>query len=463
MIFVRWLDYVAAGCLVVLFCARIVASGASSDAQYVPVRDWKYHTVHHHDEIHTQLLRSETQSGYYRLRIHNKNMQCVGGREVSSFMLSNITESHIAVALIDQFLGPDEMLFDVRGKTLQSFVPDYQRCGSYSQDFRLLESGVYHLALVRTRSRYSAISEVTNEHPPMQIDYVVAEWMALTAVSQPRSIPCDGSGGVRGYWRARPTNVALRRGVFDRIDVAMASVPRRTNRSVDAAGGFYVLSFVHVTADGDCARDIDEYEWTPGPSCSWTRAVFTPPQQRPGPNVTVQGDSHSGVLSANLSPFVGVANPRAPFCQSLPSEPPAAAAPSWLFANCGHHPAAERHFSIARYHATLLAFATMLRGGRYTNETFAWVESNAQLFRQDAYVFRYRDWRTLHRLKLFNAVAEDVLRGAGFTTVVRVFHELLPFVHDLCDLAHYTVPRVYEPVVQQALALYAARGGRLPR
>jgi hypothetical protein len=259
MIFVRWLDYVAAGCLVVLFCARIVASGASSDAQYVPVRDWKYHTVHHHDEIHTQLLRSETQSGYYRLRIHNKNMQCVGGREVSSFMLSNITESHIAVALIDQFLGPDEMLFDVRGKTLQSFVPDYQRCGSYSQDFRLLESGVYHLALVRTRSRYSAISEVTNEHPPMQIDYVVAEWMALTAVSQPRSIPCDGSGGVRGYWRARPTNVALRRGVFDRIDVAMATVPRRTNRSVDAAGGFYVLSFVDVTADGDCARDIDEW------------------------------------------------------------------------------------------------------------------------------------------------------------------------------------------------------------
>jgi glutathionylspermidine synthase len=60
-------------------------------------------------------------------------------------------------------------------------------------------------------------------------------------------------------------------------------------------------------------------------------------------------------------------------------------------------------------------------------------------------------------------VAEDVLRGAGYTTVVRVFHELLPFVRDLCDLAHYTVPRVYEPVVQQAWrctrpAVVACRG-----
>jgi hypothetical protein len=133
-----------------------------------------------------------------------------------------------------------------------------------------------------------------------------------------------------------------------------------------------------------------------------------------------------------------------------------------LFANCGHHPAAHSHFSIARYHATLLEFAKMLRSSRYTRENFAWYESNAQLFRQDAYVFKFQDWRTLHRIKLFNAVAEDVLRGAGYTTFIRVFHELLPFVHDVCDISHYTVPRIYEPVIQQALALYAGRGGRLP-
>lgn len=459
MIFVRWLHSVACF-LVVMCCARSAASGAFTDAQYIHVRDWKYRTIYYNDEIHVQLLRSETQSGYYRLRIQNKNMECVGGREVSSFMLNNITESRIAAALIDQFLGPDEMLFEVRGKTLQAFVPDYQQCGSYSQDFRVLESGVYHLALVRTRSRYSAISEVVPEYPLFQIDYIVAEWVALTGVSQPKSIPCDGVGGLRGFWRARPNNVALRGGVFDRMDVAMSTIPRRTTRSADAAEGFYVLNFVNVTTSGVCAGgDIDQYEWTPGPSCSWTRDVFDL-HPHPRPNVTIQGDSHSGYFSVYLSPYLNASNPRAPFCESLPSRSPADVAQSWFFANCGHHPAAHSHFSIAKYHATLLEFVKKLQGDHYTKDNFAWYESNAQLFRQDVYVIKFRDWRTLHRIKLFNLMAEDVLKDHGYTTFIRVFHELLPFVHDVCDISHYTVPRIYEPVIHQALALYAARGGR---
>lgn len=425
---------------------------------YSIYHSWKLRTVYFSDEILIRLLKSDISTGKYRLTIRNKNMHCVDGKEPSFFMRHNITDSSTALALIDQYLGPDEMLLDIHGKTLQSFVPDYSGCGSYTQNFEILEQGIYHIALIRTRTRYSAINELYLEYPSYEIDYLVADWMDLTALPTLQEVPCSRTekGGIEGYWKATVKNNALKNGVFDNITIAKSTVPSRLTRTKDARNGFYVMQYVNVTSSGFCAGDMDQYEWTPGPTCTtWTTDIFKLPNSKPHPyNVTITGDSHAGYFSQYLTKYVDTVFVRKVLCEILPEQTAMEFGSSWLFFNCGHHPAAHHHFTIVRYYSTIVRLATMLQQARYTRNNFAWYESNPQPMRQDVYVYKFKDWRTLHRIKLFNILSEDILRENGYTTFIRVFNEFLPFVHGVCDIAHYSVATVYQPVIEQSLKLY---------
>jgi hypothetical protein len=394
-------------------------------------------------------------------------MHCEKGYEPSAKY--DFTTSKIAMSFVDKYLGPDELLIDIQGKTLQSFVPQYHSCGNYSQTFHITLAGVYHFNLIRLRSKYVAINELVPEFPHVETEYLISEWMEFVGTERKEPF-CGEEGDFSGYWQATGNNIALKNGVFDDLKLAEETTPyitvRRENNfgniEVPMINGYELKSFVNISshaAESRCADVVDQYEWVPGP-CPWQ--LYAPNNPKRGAyEIVLSGDSHLQRLSYGLKDYldhvVDVFTDDTSLGKALPHRDANQKANTWLFANCGHHPAAHNHFPINKYVETIVNFVRLLRDEQYSDKNFVWIESNPLPIRQDHYVIENKDWRTLHRIKMFNIIAEDILRSSGFTNIVRTFQESLPFAHEACDIAHYVAPHANDAVIQQVLQFYYSK------
>lgn len=56
---------------------------------------------------------------------------------------------------------------------------------------------------------------------------------------------------------------------------------------------------------------------------------------------------------------------------------------------------------------------------------------------QDNNLIEYRDWRTYHRLLLFDNIVKEILKSIKYVRVVPAFQSTLALVDKFCDCGHY--------------------------
>lgn len=130
----------------------------------------------------------------------------------------------------------------------------------------------------------------------------------------------------------------------------------------------------------------------------------------------------------------------------------------FILVNCGHHPASEDHWSLDRYQRTIETYVKNADASTsgVTQKNFIWMESNPQPFRNDSWVVQFKDWRTQHRLLLFNEVANSIFLSHNYTVMYN-FQSLLPFVESICDGAHFIATGTLYPQFLQFLHIIKSK------
>jgi hypothetical protein len=113
----------------------------------------------------------------------------------------------------------------------------------------------------------------------------------------------------------------------------------------------------------------------------------------------------------------------------------------YVVVNCGHHPASTSHFSYQRFRddvgELMYQFA---HKDVFKSKRVFWLENTAQPLRQDDFTFFYKDWRTYHRLMMFDAIAASVIdRVQAPVATLPAFHSTLALFDKMCDCGHYAV------------------------
>lgn len=115
----------------------------------------------------------------------------------------------------------------------------------------------------------------------------------------------------------------------------------------------------------------------------------------------------------------------------------------YIVLNCGHHPAAHAHFTFSMYHSAVTKLFFSLAAQRvHERSRIFWVENTAQPLREDHWVIQKLDWRTYHRLILFDAQAKQQIayyhRLHGLEVgIVPAFYSTMALYDKICDCAHY--------------------------
>ena len=132
-----------------------------------------------------------------------------------------------------------------------------------------------------------------------------------------------------------------------------------------------------------------------------------------------------------------------------PTPPPVDGTALYTVVNFGQHSADTGHATVAAYTQRVRAYLNegamarlnVLQRGAAPAAKLLWMDTHPFCIRNDPWVHGYRDWRTAHRLRLYNLAAQRVadaaeagLRVPG--AVVRVFDMLEPVVDGCPDGAH---------------------------
>lgn len=117
----------------------------------------------------------------------------------------------------------------------------------------------------------------------------------------------------------------------------------------------------------------------------------------------------------------------------------------YVIMNCGHHPAATSHFGYQKYDNEvnkLFNRAKVL--GLGAKVKMFWLENTAQPLRQDKYTEFYKDWRTYHRLILFDAIAKFSIQRSGLPiSILPAWSSTLALFDKMCDCGHYAITAKY--------------------
>ena len=401
--------------------------------------------------------------------------------------------------------GPDEMLLFIEGPSIQTLLLRQRDCNSYLNTFDVPIEGDYRMKVVYIRSNYSAVNELINLCPQAGFDTILDTQVRLTkSISSPSVKKC------KGYWIHKTPELSLLQNKTMRLEphAYMRNLPISSWLNLSSNPVTKVIENQLYS----CVDDADHYDWKL-PECADPQQVVLNGVQISdilrGQRIMVIGDSHARTLSVNLIKWACDAKFPDMRHQSTTHKVPANATRcaglhlsfmheaycgiyslpplntfDLVIANCGHHPAAAEHATLEEYTGmvTRLAEAAISRG--YKKATFAWLESVPQPIRNDRWFIDYKDWRTYHRLDIFNQFAhqimtritntteesekkgidqqdkdQNILHG-GFT-VIPAFNNMLPFSEKLCDNGHYTCPQLYIPVYQSLVRLLTTKNGSL--
>lgn len=99
--------------------------------------------------------------------------------------------------------------------------------------------------------------------------------------------------------------------------------------------------------------------------------------------------------------------------------------------NCGHHPASHYHVAMHQYqdmvNSSIHLVTKMFQDRNLSMNQFVWLESTAFPLVNYIGVATHQDWRTQHRLSMFNDIANDIMFSLKLN-VVRTFQIVLPFI-----------------------------------
>lgn len=111
----------------------------------------------------------------------------------------------------------------------------------------------------------------------------------------------------------------------------------------------------------------------------------------------------------------------------------------YIILNCGHHAAAHSHYDFQLYKNTVARMIDGIETDKSINsKKYFWIESVAIPLHQDDGVIKYQDWRTYHRLHLYNALAENVIRASSLSIhVIPAFQSTMSLFDKMCDCGHY--------------------------
>jgi hypothetical protein len=118
----------------------------------------------------------------------------------------------------------------------------------------------------------------------------------------------------------------------------------------------------------------------------------------------------------------------------------------YIILNCGHHPASHSHYSFHQYSEAvnklffiLNAHAKHIDDPKKRGKIF-WLENSAQPLREDHWVIEKLDWRTYHRLILFDAQAKEIFANKYLDLnvgLIPAFHSTMALYDKICDCAHF--------------------------
>lgn len=114
----------------------------------------------------------------------------------------------------------------------------------------------------------------------------------------------------------------------------------------------------------------------------------------------------------------------------------------YIVMNCGHHPAATAEYSYRKYNTLVEDFFSEMRKRQVVGDRkLFWVENVAIPIHQDHNVIDYKDWRTYHRLLLFDYIAKQqakkFISSIGQVRIAPAFQSTLAVFDKLCDCGHY--------------------------
>jgi len=411
-------------------------------------------------------------SSSYRLEVNFSRPSCETWENITVSNNADFTQ------WVRKQIGPDELLVFIEGPTLQAFVPALSHaigglCGLYHTDFVIREAGEYRVKVLWTRSGYQAVNELNHEYPGMDLKTLVDELVHLDddLSSKQQPAPCHHywSATQPGYLSPQPCKIDAKKNLalFTHINVSSMSGKEQCEQDM-------------------CADKVDMYAW----KSTCNVPIYTQQEASSmlaGKKILFVGDSHMRTLSGSLVAWACDAerpvlkrsfefmslSVNSTMCQNFElkyeaetlcnvAKLPPAGTYDLVVMNCGHHLAASQilHFTEYEYKDVVQNLVTSALGKKYTSNDFAWMESVAVMIRNDAFVFNYKDWRTYHRLKHFNHLANGLMKDNKFS-IMPTFASTLPFVDKMCDIAHFTAPDVLMPNFQWILNKLAKKQRRL--
>jgi hypothetical protein len=366
--------------------------------------------------------------------------------------------------------GPDEIYAQVQGYALYGFLMRYLGCGTYAGSFYIHYPGAYHIQITRMRSHFSAISEMVNEFPRINMEVAVSEWVQLVGLEgSAKDLAQSCRRESPGAWVEKSVVKSLhtpgsveRNPLFASVQAANLSkeLVFRSFISEDHSRMLPLKSFVEIGSDHrnkSCFMVVNNYVWQPV-GCGWK--YYTAKEAGHilnGKKIAFVGDSHSRELRLALNHWAcgegacgsyESVHEQNTYCENV-NEKLMLNGFITVF-NCGQWPASQDHMSFKAYTDTLHRTMNKATGDGLNGHNMLWVQTNPQPWRQDHWPIDFKDWRTLTRLQLFNDYT-DIMMTKRNLSVIYSFRPLIPLIDTGCDSSHYTEFNAQMPLFQQLL------------
>lgn len=126
----------------------------------------------------------------------------------------------------------------------------------------------------------------------------------------------------------------------------------------------------------------------------------------------------------------------------------------YVVINCGHFPAQSAHYTFGQFRDVIsrllekvanTGILNLPPAGGASPTTMFWLENTAQPLRQDDYIIRTQDWRTYHRLTLYDAIVKEESKRIipRLLHIVPAFLGTFSVFDKLCNCGHYSDSAIY--------------------
>ncbi len=368
-------------------------------------------------------------------------------------------------------LGANEYLIQFDGPELHALVPEHVGNCSYQAQWSTSRTGAYTLSITKLRSQYEAIAESEPLWPELHFDTLLR--VSLNATS-PQTTSCSK----QGVWSMVGEEGILKE--FHQV--------KKRSPGVFTNIGLNAINDTHDTSSGNKMA----WKVTMGHNKSAEKKVCPPlkkitnfkfktcthfqinDRDWKAMSVLFSGDSNSRVafidllLYLDIAPLESISSESGLHCvrfekgnrwcvgtnnlgscstfRSLHSKQ------DWnlVIINFGQHHASKHRRTFSDYSSTVDQAVQCVKD---FDSQVLWMSSPPVPLRSDDYVRKVGDWRTVHRLKAFNAYANAAFAEAGFP-VIDNFEAMLPLIDKMEDDAHYSYLGTHQ-LLAQTLAKYA--------